>query len=275
MARDSVGGTFLVAAVLCIVCSVLVSGAAVMLRPEQQRQKELQRQKNILIAAGLCDEHATNEEVHEKFKSVEQVLVNLETGKPVTDGEVDPATYDAREAVMKPALSEPVEPSDALNGVRRQPKYEFVYLVRHEGKIDKVVLPIFGNGLWSTMYGFLSLDADLKTIGGITFYEQAETPGLGGEVENPKWKAQWHGKQAFDSKGDVIIQVIKGQLAPGDPAADHTVDGLSGATITTHGVSDLVRYWLGPHGFSSYLDYLKSVTETSTAASNNDGENEI
>ncbi len=274
MARDSVGGTFLVAAVLCIVCSVLVSGAAVTLRPLQKKQKELQRQKNILIAAGLCHETATNEEVHEKFKDVEAVLVDLKTGKPVEGGVVDPATYDPRDAVTKPKLSEPVEPPDALNGVRRQPKYEFVYLVKHEGKLDKIVLPVFGNGLWSTMYGFLSLDADLKTIGGITFYEQAETPGLGGEVENPKWKAQWHGKQAFDRQGDVIIQVIKGQIAPSDPAADHTVDGLSGATITTRGVSDLVRYWLGPHGFGPYLDHLKSATGTSTAANVNDGQNE-
>ncbi len=274
MARDSVGGTFLVAAVLCVVCSVLVSGTAVMLRPLQEANKELERQKNILIAAGLVTESATPQEVREKSEGVERQLIDLDTGQPVSSSEVNPETYDPREAARKPQTSDPVEPPDALGSVTRREKYAFVYLVKHEGKIDKVVLPVYGPGLWSTMYGFLSLDADLQTIGGITFYEQAETPGLGGEVDNPKWKAQWHGKQAFDSRGDVVIQVIKGQMAPSDPAADHTVDGLSGATITTHGVDDLVRYWLGPNGFGPYLDNLKSATDNSTAANPSDGENE-
>ena len=274
MARDTVGGTFLVAAVLCIVCSVLVSGAAVALRPLQEKQQELQRQKNILIAAGLCHETATNEEVHEKFKDVEAVLVDLKTGKPVEKGVVDPETFDPRDAVTKPQFSELVEPPDALNGVIRQPKYNFVYLVKKDGKIDKVVLPVFGNGLWSTMYGFLALDGDLKTIAGITFYEEGETPGLGGEVENPKWKALWPGKEAFDGRGDVIIQVIKGRVQPGDPDANHLVDGLSGATITTRSVSGLVRYWLGPHGFGPYLDNLKATTGIPTAANLSDGKSE-
>jgi Na+-transporting NADH:ubiquinone oxidoreductase subunit C len=272
MARDTVGGTLLVAAVLCIVCSVLVSGAAVVLRPRQEAQKELDRQKNILIAAGICGPSATRDQVRAKFKNVEQVLVDLDTGKPVEPGKINAETYDPREAASKPRLSEPIVPADALPGINRREKYTFVYLVKKDGRLDKVVLPVYGNGLWSTLYGFLALEADLKTIAGITFYQEAETPGLGGEVENPKWKALWHGKEAFNGQGEVVIQVIKGTVPPNDPAADHTVDGLSGATITTRGVSTLVRYWLGPNGFGPYLDYLKGQTNTSTAADMSDGQ---
>jgi Na+-transporting NADH:ubiquinone oxidoreductase subunit C len=271
MARETVGGTFLVATVLCIVCSVLVSGAAVMLRPQQEAQKELDRQKNILIAAGICDETATREEVQKKSQNVEQQLIDLDTGQPVESGQVNPETYDPRDAVYKPKLSEPVEPPGALGTISRREKYAFVYLVKRDGKLDKVVLPIYGKGLWSTLYGFVSLEADLKTVGGITFYQHAETPGLGGEVENPKWKALWHGKQAFDDEGNVVVRVAKGHIEPNDPAADHSVDGLSGATITTYGVSDLVRYWLGPDGFGPYLNNLKSTAGNSTAASESHG----
>jgi Na+-transporting NADH:ubiquinone oxidoreductase subunit C len=132
---------------------------------------------------------------------------------------------------------------------------------------DQVVLPIYGKGLWSTLYGFLALDANANTVRGITFYEHAETPGLGGEVENPGWKAQWNGKNVFDDQGEVALEVIKGAVPGNSPQADHQIDGLSGATITGRGVSNLVRYWLGADGFGPYLDKLRakhsSQTETS------------
>ena len=100
-----------------------------------------------------------------------------------------------------------------------------------------LIMPIEGKGLWSTLYGFLSLDADMNTVRGITFYKHGETPGLGGEVDNPNWKALWNERQAFDADGSVEISVIKGRAGPAseDP---HRVDGLSGATLTSKGVSE-------------------------------------
>jgi Na+-transporting NADH:ubiquinone oxidoreductase subunit C len=109
---------------------------------------------------------------------------------------------------------------------------------------------VYGKGLWSTLYGFLSVEADKATVRGITFYKHAETPGLGGEVDNANWKQLWHGKQAFDSDGAVALGVIKGKAPAEDP---HAVDGLSGATITSNGVDDMVKYWLGPEGFGKFL----------------------
>ena len=131
-----------------------------------------------------------------------------------------------------------------------------VYFVKKPGSenIDLVVLPVYGNGLWSTLYGYLALKSDLQTVQGLTFYEHAETPGLGGEVDNPKWKAQWVGLKLFGDDSKPVAQVAKGPA----PAGSKTqVDGLSGATITSRGVTNLVRYWASDQGYGPFLDKLK------------------
>ena len=131
-----------------------------------------------------------------------------------------------------------------------------VYLAMQGGSMEKIILPVYGKGLWSTLYGFIALDRDLKTIRGITFYEHAETPGLGGEIDNPRWKNIWNGKQAFDEKGNLRIKVIKGIVDTSRQAAKYQIDGLSGATRTTHGVNALVRFWLGSDGYGPFLNKL-------------------
>ena len=117
-----------------------------------------------------------------------------------------------------------------------------------------LVLPVHGYGLWSVMYGFLALESDGSTVGGITFYDQKETAGLGGEVENPAWKAGWRGKQVFDDAGDIALRVVKGKAMQGSA---HDIDGLSGATLTSRGVQNLVAFWMGDHGFGPVLEVLK------------------
>jgi Na+-transporting NADH:ubiquinone oxidoreductase subunit C len=263
MARDTVGRTIAVAAVLCVVCSVVVSTAAVVLRDRQEENKQLDRNKNILIAAGVIEEksHPSREEIMRLFdEKVRPVFVDLATGDTVepVDVGIDPATWDPRGAARDPKYGTRVDPPDALFGVNTRAKYAFVYKVMDGDRVGSYVLPIYGNGLWSTLYGFLALKADAREIQGITFYEHGETPGLGGEVENEVWKAGWNGKAAINDQGNVIIEVIKGQVTPGSPSAGHQVDGLSGATITTRGVSSLVQYWLGPEGFGKYLDQVRS-----------------
>jgi Na+-transporting NADH:ubiquinone oxidoreductase subunit C len=109
---------------------------------------------------------------------------------------------------------------------------------------------------FTTLYGFLALDSDLKTIRGITFYEHGETPGLGGEVDNPRWKAQWKGKMAYDDNMKILIEVLKGQVDPTSPQAGHQIDGLGGSTITTRGVHNLVRFWLGENGYKPFLSNI-------------------
>jgi Na+-transporting NADH:ubiquinone oxidoreductase subunit C len=125
------------------------------------------------------------------------------------------------------------------------------------GSIEKVILPIYGKGLWSTLYGFLALGKDLNTVEGITFYEHGETPGLGGEVDNPNWKALWKGKMAFDDAGTVALTVIKGKVDPSEENARYQIDGLSGSTLTTRGLDAMVKFWLGDQGYGAFLKQLK------------------
>lgn len=263
MPRDSMSHTLLVATVLCVVCSVLVSGSAVGLRDKQEANKLLDQQKNVLIAAGLfhqdgrLGEKNSNADIPRLFESVERVLIDLNTGETVDPAEVDPNLYNPRSAAKNPKQSVAI-PADAdLAGIHRREKFAFVFVINKGDQIDQVVLPIYGKGLWSTLYGFLSLDSDTTTVRGITFYEHAETPGLGGEIENPSWKALWNGKKIFAEQGEVAIEVIKGMVPENSPQIDHQVDGLSGATITSRGVSNLVRFWLGTDGFGPYLNKLR------------------
>jgi len=249
--------TIIVALVLCVVCSVLVSTAAVKLRDRQDANALLDKNKNILSVAGLADKKTVGaDEVKTLFdERVKQVLVDLDSGAVVPDTAEQPyKDYDAKEAAGLPAKSKKIETEGPTPGLDRREKLAFVYQILKEGgdEVDQYVIPIYGKGLWSTLYGFLSVDADGKTVRGITFYDHKETPGLGGEVENEKWQKSWIGKSAYDD-GDVRIQVIKGSVDPASDAAKYQIDGLSGATITSRGVSNFVQYWLGEDGFGPYL----------------------
>lgn len=252
--NESVRKTLLVTLALCIVCSVVVSAATVLLRPAQAANQALDRKQNILAAAGLL---RPGGDVEQQFRRVRTRLVDLDTGK-FTDA-LDPLSYDQRKAGRDPALSEPVAPDQDIAKIQRRVKYAQVYVVDgDDGGIDKLILPIKGYGLWSTLYGFIALERDLNTIAGIGFYEHAETPGLGGEVDNPAWKAVWHGKQLYDGDGRVALKVIKGRADAGRPESRHQIDGLSGATLTSRGVQNLIQYWLGGQGFAPFLANLRA-----------------
>ena len=249
---EGLGRILTVALGLCLVCSVVVSTAAVVLKPAQQANKTLDMKRNILMAAGLLDPALS---VEEQFEQVETRLVSLDEGRFVEG--VDPASFDQREAAKDPAQSRAI-PGDAdpAKLVRREDQ-ALVYLVRdQQGGLDKIILPIRGYGLWSTLHGFMALESDGNTVAGLGFYEHAETPGLGGEVDNPNWKAIWPGKQVYQGE-QVAIQVLKGAVPAGSPDAQWQVDGLSGATLTTKGVDNLVRYWMGDQGFKPLLENLR------------------
>ena len=279
MQTESNKQTLIVATCLCLVCSVMVSTAAVVLRPAQQIQKLLDIQKNILKVAGIYDKTL---KVDSQFKVVEPVLIELAGKRPrITDPSeegINLKTYDPRKAAKKEHDSIEVNPPGALPQIARREIYTIAYEIRKEdGNLDQVILPIYGKGLWSTLYGFIAVDADGQTIRGITFYEHGETPGLGGEVDNPVWKAVWTGKSAFaasdiaaasfDHLPTPTVKVAKGEVTANTPQAEFKVDGLSGATITSNGVTSFVRYWLGPDAFGSYLQQIRSEQAESTPTS--------
>ena len=257
MARNTIGQTFFVAFLLCVVCSVLVSAAAVVLKPAQVANKLLDKKRNILAAAGLVDE---TQSIDERFTQIETRIVDLQTGDYASD--VDPASYDFKIAARDAQLGVAI-PADADQaGIGRRARNMPVYLLRKAGRVDKVILPIYGKGLWSTLYGFVALDrGDLTTIRSLLFYEHGETPGLGGEVDNPSWKALWQGKRAFDDNGAVRIQILRGAVDPTAADAEYSVDGISGATITARGVHNMLQYWLGSGGYKTYLGRLRSQTQ--------------
>jgi Na+-transporting NADH:ubiquinone oxidoreductase subunit C len=245
--EHSVRHTVIFTTLLCVVFSVLVSGVSVALKDRQEENKRLDKIKNVLSVAGLIEpgEKVSREELTDRFsENLEPRLVDLRTGEYVEG--VDALAYDQRKAAQDPETSRPAPPDPAK--VRRIPDRAQVFLVKDGG----VILPIEGYGLWSTLYGFIALDADTNTIRGITYYQHGETAGLGGEVDNPRWKALWHGRKAFDEKGGVAIHVKKGEAGP-PQEEPYAVDGLSGATLTSNGVSNMLRFWLGPNGFGPYL----------------------
>merc|ERR1712188_118998 len=168
------GHTLIVAVILCVACSLLVSGAAVGLKPRQMLNKERNSQKKILELTGLYDPEVP---IAESFKSIETQVVNLDTGEYVSD--IDPNAFDQRRAARDPALSESIPSGEDVAGIVRRENDSIVYLVNKSGKLDQIVMPVRGTGLWSTMYGYLALDHDGTTVRGITFYEHGETPGLG------------------------------------------------------------------------------------------------
>ena len=254
--QGSVGYNLAFAAGVCLVCAVVVSSSAVALGDRQDRNAALFKRTNVLLAAGLAtdDEALTADEVTVRFAPMTEVVVDLATGAVVDD--IDPAGFDQRAAANDPTRSR-IAPEN-LARVVRLPTAALVYEVWDANDdLELVVLPVEGLGLWGTLYGFFAIEGDLRTVRGLTFYEHKETPGLGGEVDNPRWKAAWPGRLAFDETLTPVIGVVKGRA--GSVADDpHAVDGLSGATLTSRGVTNLVRFWLGPEGFGPYLTRLRA-----------------
>ena len=253
--QGSVGYNLGFAATVCLACALVVSTAAVSLLDRQERNAALDKQKNVLLAAGLAseDESLGTDEMAVRFASITQRVISVSTGR-VVEG-IDPVTFDQRAASLDPARSQPA-PDNAARVVRI-PTEALVYEMRDDaGRLEMVVLPIEGLGLWGTLYGFIALDGDVRTVRGLTFYEHKETPGLGGEVDNPRWKALWTGRLAFDDDLTPAIGVVKGP-AGSVTEAPYGVDGLSGATITSRGVTNLLRFWLGPDGLGPYLTRLR------------------
>ncbi len=261
--RDSLFNTLLVATVLCVVCSLAVSGAAVALRPRQEANEKLDQQKNILDATGLAiGEYGVQAslldtaQIEELYGWIDSTLIDLETGEE-PEGDMDMNLYNMVEATSAADLSVEIDNSTYNIGEPRRPKVMKVFFVTEPGSQDpkQYVFPVFGKGLWGTLYGYLALRSDLKTIQGLTFYQHKETPGLGGEVDNPNWKAQWEGIKLFDDNGAPAAKVFKGPAPSGD---QYAVDGLSGATITSRGVTNLIQYWASDDGYGKYLKKLSA-----------------
>ncbi len=255
--HESTTRTLLVALVVSLVSSVFVAGSAVLLKPIQLENRLVDKQRNILTIAGIGKPDLSTKEVQDLFASrIKARVVDLQTGAYAD--EFDPLTFDPLKAARDPKLSTALPMAQDIALIKRREHYATVYMVERDGKLESLILPVRGYGLWSTLFGFMAVKSDLNTVIGFGFYQHAETPGLGGEVDNPKWIGLWPGKVLFDASGKPAIRVVKGNVDPSNPNAAYQVDALAGATLTSNGVDRLLQFWLGEQGFGPYLAKLRA-----------------
>lgn len=246
--------TLLVVGLLCLVCSVVVAGSAVGFRAVQQEQRRLDVQRNLMNVAGLLRPAMTASDIEAAFKQyVEPRLLDLPSGKLLDSEAAD--KFDLSAALRSDDTSLDLTSDEDIAGIRRRSNQLPVYLVRNDQReIEMIILPVHGSGVWSMMYAFLAVETDGNTIRTFAYYRQGETPGLGGEIQNPNWSRNFSGRQLFDAQGVPALRLVQG----GPPAGDiHGVDGLTGATLTAHGVQNTFNFWLGDLGFGPFLQKVR------------------
>lgn len=243
--KETFGKTVGFVFAVCVVCALLVSFSAVQLKPLQKANKLLDQQTKILEASGLLEQAGDNiVKTYNDF--VVARMIDLDSGEFI---EGDVINFDERRNSRDIALS--VKPEKDIAGINRRSNTAVVYLVKNEaGAINTVVLPIVGSGLWNLMFGYVGLEADLNTVKSVIYSDHSETPGLGAEVLNPKWKALWPGKKIYNNAGEVKARLVKGGAKANDI---HGVDGLSGATLTSNGVTNTLQFWFGKEGYAPFI----------------------
>jgi Na+-transporting NADH:ubiquinone oxidoreductase subunit C len=252
--NDSIIKTLAVAFSVCLICSLVVSSSAVSLRDLQKENKLNDRRLKVLQVADIYDPELS---ISEQFLQLESKFIDFDTGRILTEyNNFNIDEYDQVKATKDSNLSKAIPASDDIAIIKNRENVGKIYILRDDLKnIDKLILPIRGYGLWGTLFGFIAIESDFNTVSGIEFYEHKETPGLGAEVDNPKWKTSWKGKKIYDDN-QVTLKVIKGKVEDGDTMSMYKVDGLSGATITSRGVSNMVSYWFSDSGYANLLKEL-------------------
>jgi Na+-transporting NADH:ubiquinone oxidoreductase subunit C len=247
----------LVVILVALAASTLVSATVVILRPIQLNNKLLARSGNVMHLTGLFAPETvpSDEEMLSLYKGLDTRIVNID--EAAFDPGIDPYSFDERRAAGDPELSMEIPPELDLAKLGRRTRLVPSYLVWKDGEFDRIILPMHGSGMWSTLYGYIALESDFNTIADATFYEQNETPGLGDQVTRPDWLALWRGRRIFGDSGEPRFAVAGGRVDPGSPSALYNVDALTGATVTADAVTNLVQYWFGPHGYQPFLEQLR------------------
>lgn len=232
--------------IITVFWGFVLSFAAASLREPQQANETLNMRTNILLAVGLVerDNDLGADELNSLYEdSVESFLVDHE-GKVIAGSSAEGVD-----------LEEELENPDPA--AWRLP----VFVVTEGGRANVYAIPVFGKGLWSTLYGYLALGDDLDTVQGLTFYKHGETAGLGAEIEQAWFQDNFVGKKVFEGGELRSIEVVKGKVGDvySNPA-DHTyaVDGISGASMTGRGVTDLLHEKLNIYG--PYIRRVRAET---------------
>lgn len=267
--KEGLGNTFIVALVLCLVCAFFVSASRVMLTTAQEANKLKDKKKNILAAAGLLEPET---DINAKFDElIIDRIIDLESGNDVTaeyekpdSGYKSPANYDQIMVAEASVKGKYISLTDDPAGIKRRENHSHVYMVRSAPGSEEAklyVFPVRGRGLYSVLKGFVALDSDLTTIRGLTYYDHGETPGLGGEVDNETWKSHWVGKLMFNEQREPVVDLVKADWE----SNPHAVDALSGASITSRGVKNMLRFWMGELGFGPFIEKTRSQQPVAVA----------
>jgi Na+-transporting NADH:ubiquinone oxidoreductase subunit C len=251
----TLGRTLLVTTAVAVGCALFVSTAVYWLRPLQVAHASVEQNRAILDAVGLLPdgEPLSDRQAATLLSRLEPLIVDLESGMPVP--EVDARTYDQRAAAGDASTSVSIPTTEDVAALGRRARYARIYILPAHGGIERIVLPVHGQGMWSTIYGYLCLESDLNTIAGVSFYEHGETPGIGDRILAPEWRRDWIGKRLYDASGELRFRVIPGSSAS---APAHSVDAITGATVTSEAVGSMIRYWFGSHGFEPLLKALRA-----------------
>jgi len=251
---------------IALVCSILVSVAAVSLRPIQIRNQLIEKSRNIVALSGLVDpgEDLSTDEILIAVTQLDARVIDIDTGE--FEDSLDANEFDPRAAVHDAELGTAIPDDEDIANLGRRSRYEIVHLVWKGDELLRIILPIVGQGMWSTLYGFIALEADLNTIAAVSFYEQAETAGLGDQITHASWQSRWQGRELFGSDASFRFRVATGPVQDGSAASRHQVDALTGATVTGTAVTRLVDYWFGPHGYQAFLNNIKNNPPVRPAA---------
>jgi Na+-transporting NADH:ubiquinone oxidoreductase subunit C len=232
--NESIIKTLAVAFSVCLVCSLIVSASAVSLRDLQKENKLNDKRLKVLQVAGIYDQNIS---ISDQFNQLESKFIDFDSGMLMAEyNNFNIDEYDQVVVTKDPALSSEVPASEDIAIIKNRENVGKIYILRDDlDNIKKLILPIRGYGLWGTLYGYIAIESDFNTVSGIEFYDHKETPGLGAEVE---------------------LEVIKGKVDTGDIESEYKIDGLSGATITSRGVTNMVSYWFSDSGYANLLKEL-------------------
>lgn len=220
---------FVFSSIMVITVAAILSVAAMTLQPFQKKNVAINKKQNILTSINIESTADNAESLYEKY-IIESYAVNSKGEKK--EG------VDAFEVDMKKELAKPLEEQSLP-----------VFISSVEGS-KKYIIPVYGKGLWGPIWGYVALNEDLSTIYGAVFSHKAETPGLGAEINTKDFQEQFFGKEIFKLGEFVSVSVLKSGAA--DPNSKYQVDGISGGTITSQGVDEMLRDCL-----SSYESYFK------------------
>ena len=253
MNKDSALNIAFVGVGLCLLCSAIISLIAIQLRSVQNENVIKDMQKKIVSSAGLQLEYGS---VENAMMNIKTIVVDLDQGKIV---DINPNSYELSKELREEGKYKFLSAENDIASIKKREKYSKVYIEYKDDKINTLILPVRGYGLWGILYGYLAIKSDFNTVAGLEFYDHKETPGLGAEIDNPKWKALWKGKKIYQENGEVSLKVIKGNVLASSDNINYEVDGLSGATLTCNGVTNLIAYWMGSDGFLNFINNLREL----------------